>query len=575
MLKGDIPLTLVETWAEAQDFIDWLDAYRGPCLAVDTETEGFRWWDQRVRLVQLGSPDAGWSFRWDRWSGLVAEALERYRGRLVFHNAKFDMLFMRQHGIDVDPSRVDDTRIMAHLIDPASLTGLKPLCDRYLGEGSSSGQEVLRQYMRAHRWDWRTVPIELPAYWAYGALDCVLTASLWHELIPRLEGLTDLYELELAVQSAVLGMEWRGTRVDTTYAAEKQAELTAWATEVRAWAASEGVENLTSNSQLASWLMARGWEPTARTATGKPKMDKEVLEGLATQWDMAQACIDVRHAEKLAKGYFGNLVDLADTDGYVHPSINTLGAITGRMSVTQPALQTLPREALVRNAFIPREGNSLILIDYDQMELRIMADFSDCATLRDLILTPGVDLHKETAALLFGVKPDEVTKDQRGIAKTATYAKLYMSGAKTFAATTGLPIHEAKGIMQAFDRAYPEIANFANDICNMGHGDEWVTIEAPSGRRHKAKAYEAYKLVNYVVQGHGADVLKRAMVDLDNSGLGDYVVMPVHDELVFDAPSSIAEDVLADAMTLMTDDSTSVPLTVEGKIVSRWGDPYA
>lgn len=575
----DLEFTFVETWEEAQAFIDWLTNYRGKVIAIDTETEGFDWWRMDVRLVQVGGVDHGWAFPWDRWSGLVVECLRRWPGRIAMHNFKFDCLFLRKMGVDVDLLKVDDTRTMAHLVNPARPTGLKPLGIEYFGSYAGLGQNDLKKYMKGNKWTWASVPVELMQYWAYGAMDTCLTAMLHEKLDQDLPASRrDLYDIEMAAQSVLLEMEWRGTRVDVDYCHLKQAELNQWVGQTREWAREHwGIENLTSNLQLAELLRGLGWEPEALTPTGKPKMDKEVLELLAEQYPPAKMVLDVRHAEKMANAYFGNLIGFADEDGFVHPKINPIAAITARMGVTDPALQTQPRSKLVRNAFIPRDGNKLLLVDYDQMELRLMAHFADCTKLKQLI-NEGVDLHTHTAAMIYGVPVEEVTKPMRTITKNAAYAKIYFSGIATFSRTAKVSPDQARQVMGAFDTVYPEIKTFMYSIADRGNDakdpDEMIDVIAPSGRLHRAKASDSYKLVNYLIQGTGADVLKRKIVELDNAGLGEYLILPVHDEMVFDVPAEDAEDVLRTAVEIMTCNDYSVPLTVDGVAVDRWGDKY-
>lgn len=575
-LEG-VELHLVDSFEEAQAFISWLGERR-PVLAVDTETQGLNWWEHRIRLCQVGDSKTGWAFEWDRWSGLLLEALARYDGPVAMHNFKFDTAMFIAHGVDIRVSRIDDTRTMAHLIEPEKLTGLKSVSERWVdAQAASAGQAVLAQAFKEKRWDWSTVPIDFQPYWAYGALDTVLTARVWEIAKPMIDqAYRGIYDLEMAAQAAILDMELRGARIDLDYCVTKRSELLRWSASMRDWALETyGVQNLTSGQQVAKRMIEDGWEPTELTASGQPSTKKEVLAQV--DHPLAKALLDVRHAEKMAEAYFTNLVDLADGD-VVHAKINPIGARTGRMSVTDPALQTLPRDHLVRDAFIPREGNRLILIDYDQMELRLMAHFADELAMQEIILS-GEDIHNVTAQRIYGLETPTPTKKQRQITKNAGYAKIYGAGASTFAATAEITEQEALDFLIKYDQAFPGVRQFQRKLEAQAWREHGRTGQmcawSPYGRRHPVDTQHVYKLTNYLIQGTGADVLKEKIVALDDAGLGQYMILPVHDELVFDVPAEDAEEVLAEAKAIMTEtERFRVPLTVDGQIVDRWGEKY-
>lgn len=575
-LEG-VELSLIDSWDEAQRFIAWLGERR-PVLAVDTETEGFNWWEHRIRLCQVGDSMHGWAFEWDRWSGLLTETLARYDGPVAMHNFKFDLSMFRAHGLDIQVSRIDDTRTMAHLLEPGKLTGLKHVAERWVDrDAANAGQKVLDQAFREMKWTWATVPVDFQPYWAYGALDTVLTARVWELARPAVDQtFKGIYELEMAAQVALMEMEIRGARVDLEYSAAKRDELLGWGQNMRQWARDAyGVENLTSGVQVARRMIQDGWEPVELTATGQPSTKKEVLAQV--DHPLAKALLDVRHAEKMAEAYFGNLLTLADGE-YVHAKINPIGARTGRMSVTEPALQTLPREALVRDAFIPRDGNRLVLIDYDQMELRLMAHFADEHAMQEIILS-GQDIHNVTAQRIYGLPEPTPTKKQRQITKNAGYAKIYGAGASTFAKTAEISEPEALDFLVRYDAAFPGVRQFQRAMENQAWREHERTGEmaawTPHGRRHPVETDKVYKLVNYLIQGTGADVLKEKIVALDDAGFGPYMVLPVHDEIVFDVPAEDAEEILHEAMAIMEEtERFKVPLTVDGTIVDRWGEKY-
>jgi DNA polymerase-1 len=568
----DIQMTSIETFEEAEAFWRWLGERREGSIALDTETEGLHWWKDKIRLVQVGDANHGWSMRWDRWSGLVEQMFKVYDRRVVMHNFKFDTEFLRHNDVHPPVNMIDDTRTMAHLIDPDRRTGLKPLADELLGRGMSDGQDQLGKMMRAHKWDWKTIPYDVPIYWQYAALDTVLTARIYDRLDHDMGEYRELYDMEMAAQIAIMDMEIRGARIDIDYSVQKANELRDWANEVREWAQREHGINISSGQQLAKVMMADGWEPKKFTNSGQPQMTKEVLEHV--DHPLAKLSADLKHAEKMASSYFDNFLELED-GGFLHAKINPLGARTGRMSVTDPALQTLPRDALVRDAFIPREGNKLLLIDYDQMEVRLGAHFFGDERMIHDIMTQD-DVHTYVGCQIFGT--DTITKQQRQITKNAVYAILYNAGIATFAKTAGIPETEAKSFMRAYNEMYPGIRVFKKQLEQEAQNDRmWdgrVRIKTPYGRVQPVWDDKEYKLINYLIQGTGADVLKHKIAELSAAGLDEFMILPVHDEIMFDVPEDIVEDVKKEAEDIMTAKQFRVPLTVDAKIVERWGDAY-
>lgn len=571
----DVMLTLIDSFDEAQEFMSWLGARRTSAIAVDTETGGFDWWRDPLRLVQIGDATHGWAMRWDRWSGLFEDFVRQYDGRIVMHNFKFDTEFIQANGIPLPLHRIDDTRNKAHLVDPARRTGLKPLADSLMGPNMSAGQDRLGKFFKAHKWDWRSVPTHLNEYWAYAAADTVLTAALDEILDAQLTpARRSLYDVEMAAQIALMKMEVRGARIDLGYASSKGAELRDWADECRAWAEAEYGLNLGSNAQVCEQMIADGWQPKEWTATGKPKFTKEIAEHV--DHPLAKLQVKVKHAEKMASAYFDNFATMADGD-ILHPSINPLGAVTGRMSMTRPALQTLPRDALVRDTFIPRDGNRLVLVDYDAMEVKLTAHFDESGELR-AALQREPDIHLFTASQVYGIAIEDVTPHQRQIAKNGIYTTIYGGGSGKLAETVGIPVREAKTFMARFRETYPGVFAFKDSVEREAKRNEdaqgWSSAVTPRGRLQRAPTQQSYKLVNYIIQGSGADVLKTKLAELDMAGFDEYMILPVHDEIVFDVPADLADEVLHDAMEIMHDETWRVPLTVSGKIVNRWGDPY-
>jgi DNA polymerase-1 len=251
----------------------------------------------------------------------------------------------------------------------------------------------------------------------------------------------------------------------------------------------------------------------------------------------------------------------------LHCSINTCRAKTGRMSITEPALQTLPRGPEIRDCFIPAEGHKLISADYDQIEYRLFAHFAAEQTMLEAIRN-GEDLHQATADAL-GVP--------RQVGKGANFATLFGAGLEKFASSTGLSVEDAQPIRERYLERFPGVRTFMKTMESVAkqrlENEGLAYVRTPAGRRLTPDEDQYYTLVNYICQGTAAEVLKEAMLDLDAAGLGDFVLLPVHDELIFDVPAD-AVDEAADAIEdAMNNYKFSAPLTVGVDVLpERWGD---
>lgn len=575
----DVVLNLVESWDEAQSFMSWLGERR-QILACDTETGGLDWWKDRLRLVQFGDLNTGWAIPWERWGGLADEALRRYNGPLVFHNAKFDVKYLEQNGVAVKRHLVEDTRTMAHLIDPANNTGLKELGVRYVSADADAGQQVMKKGMLKNRWTWDTVPVNFPPYWMYSALDPVLTARLYQLFKPQIIGdQSDLYEMELQVIWILNEIEKKGARVDLEYCIQQRDVIAASASEWHEWILSEYGVGSGQNPKIAEVLQEAGIKLTKRTGkSGAYSMDEDVLSGI--DHPLAQAVLNVRKLKRTSKAYFGKYVDRAVGD-ILHPDINPLGARTGRQSVSNPPLQQIPRSKLLRDPFIPREGNKLVTVDYDQLEFRLLADLCQDRGMIEAFASDD-DFFATMASQAYG---RVITKKEpeRGVMKNTMYGIAYGAGQEKSAVMTGLPEEEMAVFRAKVDHAFPGLKTYMKSMHAMADknaGKDGVPfVKTPMGRRQPAdwfkEQWKYYALLNYQIQGAAADVFKTALVEMDKAGLTELMILPVHDEIVLDVPAHEAEEVAQLTVECFeADDQWTVPLTAGHDIVDRWGDKY-
>lgn len=570
----DCKLTFVNSMEEANNFMRWLGERRH-VMAVDTESSGLSPWTEELRLVQFGDHEHGWSIPWAEWGGVAREALNRYEGRIVMHNLAHDWKWFKvAAGIELDWSRLDDTMIKAFIDDSSRTKALKSLCAIFFGNAAVAGQDSLKDAMKKNGWTWGTVPIDHPYYWGYGALDTVLTARLDEKLSDRIfPAFNDAYQLEMAALRVCTNMSVKGCRVDIEYCERKIKELTDWAQSARRWCTENfGVKNVGSTQQLIERFLKDGIEFHRYTDKGNIQLNAEVLESLEDVHPLAATVLKIRKAEKIVGSYLENMIRLADSEGYVHPSINTVGARTGRMSITDPAFQTLHRDdQTVRGAVLASEGNLLVKCDASQEEARLFAHFSEDE--RFIQAFKSGDFFCNISSIVF---KETITKDdpRRAIMKTLVYAMCYGSGVATMARSAKVPYEEMVDIVDELHREFPGVPDFIRKAERLGKDRApRPYIMTDAGHRLYGDRGREYALTNYLIQGTAAAVLKRNLVELDSMGYGDEMMIPVHDEIVLDVPEAEAADVAARVEKDMYDgDSYSVPLLWESEVKGKsWG----
>ena len=591
MSLEDTRLELVNSVSMAEEFMRWLGERR-EVLAFDTETGGLDPERDALRLVQFGDMNAGWAIPWDLWGGVAIEAITKYQGEMVAHNAKFDVRYIERYGkIRMPRENIHDTRIMCHVLDPASRTALKPVAARLVDARAAYASQALDEAMTTQKWTWATVPTDFTLYWCYGALDTVLTAHVYNKLKPQIDAeFANVYRVEQAVQFILADMEARGSRIDFDYTREKSKQLTAFAENVSDWCMKTYNISPGSNREVTETLLKLGVELTTKTKSGNYALDEdvicEIIGGTLEDIDtstlnegqmLAYQVLARRKSEKIRSTYLDSFLEAADADGFLHPQMNQLGARTGRMSMERPALQTLPRGRVVRDCFIPREGNSLISADFDGIEMRCLAHFAQDKNLIDAINSG--DIHLTTAQRVYGDDTIDKKDPRRQIAKSVGFAKIYGAGVDKIAATAGVSIEDARAFLNQYDATFPGVKQFQTTVGRVVEQRKRESgrafVKTPLGRLQLSDNDRDYALVNALIQGMAADVFKEALIRLDESDVGEYLLLPVHDEVIIDAPTEDIEE-LKDVITkAMSDDRWAVPLTVgiDGPL-PRWGAKY-
>lgn len=600
----DVQLHLVDSVEKARAFLEWIGERRPyNAIAIDTETgelpgnprdHALSPWHGRLRLVQVGDGKQGWSIPWDQWKGVFYEAMERFDGPIVCHNIAFEARwFDIQSDWKLPWHRAHDTMIMAHIIDPLGSGALKRLAALHVDGRAVALQESLDISLIENGWTWGTVPTNFQPYWAYGALDCVLTMRLWEMFYEKCGPggpYNKAYELEMAARRIVTRMEINGARIDLDYSQRKFDELTAYAESVKGWAKEKynGV-SISSNIQLVRLLESLGAEINEFTPSGQKSASKDQLQFLAIAGNdevkaLAEVVLKQRKADKLANTYFANFIH-DNVNGFVHPSVKTLGARTSRMSIQNPALQTLPKgDDTVRTAFIPKDEDHVIITsDLDQVEFRMFASLSgdeNLITLFNRADATGSDPFTEIGREIYNDPTMQRSDKRRNLIKGTVYGRLYGAGVAKQALTAGVAETQMRTVSDAFDTRFPGMAFFQKQIEDAGvrrfreEGQGYVYTW--TGRRLPCDEDRAYTLVNYLIQGGAAEVFKSNLIKLDQADLTELLIVPVHDEIVLNAPRKDAQEIMKVVQECMTTrEGWAVPLTsgIDGPM-ENWGEKY-
>jgi DNA polymerase-1 len=596
-------LHLVNSVEKANEFLTWLSQRRPHnAIAIDTETgelpnrphsDALSPWHGRLRLVQVGDGEQGWSIPWDEWAGVFYESMERFDGQIVCHNIAFEAKwFEMQSRWSIPWHRAHDTMIMSQIIDPIGSAALKKLTSQYVDSKAAALQTHLENSLHENGWTWGTVPVNFEPYWSYGALDTVLTMKLfekfWEKCGPN-QIYSVPYELEMATRKIATRMELNGARVDLEYSKKKFDELNEYGEKVRKWGLDTYGGSITSNIQLVRIFEKLGAEITETTPSGQKSASKDQLrmlvrDGSPEVQQLAEVVLKQRKADKLANTYFKNFLE-GNINGIVHPSIRTLAARTGRMSITEPALQTLPSgDATVRRAFIPKDEDHLIVSsDLDQVEFRLTANFSQDQDLINLFNEAdrtGGDVFTEIMRQVYQDPNAQKSDPRRKLIKGVVYGKLYGAGVSTMALTAGVTDAQMKPVVDGFDASYPGVRMMAQTIEDAGmrrlRSEGVGYVQTRTGRRLPCDDDRVYSLTNYLIQASAAEVFKQNLIKLDQADLTDFLIVPVHDEIVLNVPKNNVEEIMETVKQCMTTrQGWEVPLTagVDGPF-ENWGAKY-
>ena len=523
---------------------------------------------------------------------LLKPVLENPSIQKVGQNFKYDLTIFARNGIDVQGVAFD-TMLESYVLNSTGRHNMDDLAKRYLGHQTISFEEIAGK--GKNQLTFNQIPLEKAAEYAAEDADVTMKLQqvLWEKLSkePSLEKL--FKEMELPLLGVLSRMERRGVLIDSDALFLQSNEIANRLSELeeQAYVLAGQPFNLASTKQLQEILFDKlGLPVIQKTPKGAPSTNEEVLEELAFSHELPKVLVEHRGLSKLKSTYTDKLPQMVNPQtGRVHTSYHQAVTATGRLSSSDPNLQNIPirneEGRRIRQAFIAREGFTVVAADYSQIELRIMAHLSQDQGLINAF-TQGKDIHRSTAAEIFGVALDEVTSEQRRNAKAINFGLIYGMSAFGLSRQLGIGRADAQSYMDLYFKRYPGVQTFMHDIREKAKAQGYVEtlfdrrlylpdINSSNGMRRKAAERVA---INAPMQGTAADIIKRAMIQLDQKLQNDpdiAMIMQVHDELVFEVRSekvAFYSELIKTQMESAAD--LVVPLIVEVGQGTNWDEAH-
>lgn len=508
----------------------------------------------------------------------------------IGQNIKFDMLVLKRYGIEVK-APLYDTMIAHYLIEPDTKHGMDYLSETLLGYTPVHIEELIGKKGK-NQGSMRDVPIEKIT--EYAAEDADITLQLKHVIAPLVEKHevdSVLKKIELPLIPVLAQMEFEGVNIDEAYlqsfSKELETDMLKIRTEIFEMAGMEF--NLDSPKQMGDVLFGKLKLPEdKKTSTGQHSTNEEVLSRLAVEYPIAEKILDYRELTKLKSTYVDALPEMVNKKtGRVHTTFNQTIAATGRLSSIGPNLQNIPirteRGQRVRKAFVARDKNHILVsADYSQIELRLAAEISGDENMLDAF-KKGLDIHQATAAKVYGVDLNDVTKEMRSKAKMVNFGIIYSISAFGLSQRLGIPRKEAAELIDNYFIQYPRLKEYMNSTLEFARANGYVKtmmgrrryLKDINSRNYTVRGFAEREAINSPLQGSAADLIKMAMIDIhaefQNKNIQSRMTLQVHDELVFDALKSEVEfikPIIHDKMVNAF--KTTVPLEVEIGVGSNW-----
>src|SRR5882762_8915571 len=611
-------VAVVETSAVARDYHkilaqDALDAWlaklaAAPLVSFDTETDSLDYMQARIvglsfavapgeaAYVPLGHDYAGAPHQLDREKVLAAfkPLLEDPAKPKLGHHLKYDAHSLANYGIALKGQRFDSMLESYVLNSVATRHDMDAAAAKYLGVKTIAYEEVTGK--GAKQIPFNQVDVDRAA--EYSAEDADVTLRLHLALWPQIEALPTLkavYEtIEQPLVPVLYRMERAGVLVDRELLRIQSSELAVRMLELQALAHAEagGPFNLESPKQLQEILFGKLGIPVMRkTPTGQPSTAEDVLEELAATYPLPKLILEYRGVAKLKSTYTDKLPEQINrTTGRIHTSYHQAVAATGRLSSTDPNLQNIPIRTLegrrIRQAFVAALGHSLVAADYSQIELRIMAHLSGDASLLQAFAEDR-DVHQATAAEVFSTPLGEVSADQRRSAKAINFGLMYGMSAFGLARQLGIGRGDAQKYMDLYFERYPGVKRYMEETRRQAR--ETGFVETVFGRRlylpeiqsrnQALRQYAERSAINAPMQGTAADIIKRAMIEVDawlqSSRMPAELIMQVHDELILEVADEAVEAIVEPLRAHMARAATlAVPLKVDVGVGRNWDEAH-
>ena len=605
--KIQIDRTKYEALLTQADLTRWIEKLNAAKLiAVDTETDSLDYMSANLVGIsfalengesaylplQLDYLDAPKTLEKSTALAAIRSILENPDIHKIGQNIKFDESIFARHGIELRGVEFD-TMLLSYTLNSTGRHNMDDLAKRYLGHetiefesiaGKGKGQLTFNQ-----------IPLEQAT--EYAAEDADVTMKLQQVLWLKLQEeptLVELYKtMELPLLHVLSRMERTGVLIDSDALFIQSNEIATRLTalEEQAYELAGQPFNLASTKQLQEILFDKlGLPVLQKTPKGAPSTNEEVLEELAYSHELPKILVEHRGLSKLKSTYTDKLPQMVNSQtGRVHTSYHQAVTATGRLSSSDPNLQNIPirneEGRRIRQAFIAREGYSIVAADYSQIELRIMAHLSSDQGLINAF-SQGKDIHRSTAAEIFGVSLDEVTSEQRRNAKAINFGLIYGMSAFGLSRQLGISRPDAQKYMDLYFQRYPGVQQFMSDIREKAKAQGYVEtlfgrrlylpdINSSNAMRRKGAERVA---INAPMQGTAADIIKRAMIKLDEVIRHDpdiEMIMQVHDELVFEVRSEKVEffrEQIKQHMEAAAE--LVVPLIVEVGVGQNWDEAH-
>ncbi len=598
-----------ETIFKKTDFERWRKKIKKASLfAFDTETTSLDYMQARIVGVSLavvpgeaayiplahdyhGAPD-------QLGRDVVLEGLrpilEDDKRSKVGHHLKYDAHVLANHGITLRGMKYDSMLESYVLNSTAVRHDMDSVAEKYLGRKTIHYEDVAGK--GAKQLTFNEIPLEQAAPYAAEDADVALQLhqALWSQL-EKLPGLRKLYEeIEQPLVPVLIDMEHTGVLIDTDMLESQSREIEKKLVRLEKEAFEESGQpfNLGSPKQLQEILFEKLGLPIVRkTPKGQPSTAEDVMQELAADYELPRIILEHRGLSKLKSTYTDKLPEQLDPDtGRVHTSYHQAVAATGRLSSSDPNLQNIPVRTTegrrIRQAFIAPEGCRLLAADYSQIELRIMAHLSGDKGLLDAF-AKDLDIHRATAAEVFGVALDDVSSEQRRSAKAINFGLIYGMSAFGLARQLGIGRSDAQEYVDLYFERYPDVKAFMQDTRQQAHEKGFVEtvfkrrlyLPEINSRNVQRRQYAERSAINAPMQGTAADIIKLAMINLhrwlSESKVDARIIMQVHDELVFEAADKDLATLKNEVVARMTGAAKlKVPLKVDVGVGSNWDEAH-